>query len=109
MGYFLWLNASINTTNVAKAIAIINDSNTDIGTTPFRTGVSRPPLSHLFYYFLHYIIHTLLESPLLKKVGANQYPREPFLIFILIRLAITKKPFDLNILNNLPFFLIIHY
>ena len=34
MGYFLWLNESINTTNVAKAIAIINDSNTVIGTTP---------------------------------------------------------------------------
>ena len=50
MGYFLWLNASIITTNVAKVIANINDSNTDIGTTPFRTGVSRPPLSYLFYY-----------------------------------------------------------
>jgi len=34
MGYFLWLNASINTTNVAKEIANINDSNTVIGTTP---------------------------------------------------------------------------
>ena len=40
MGYFLWLNDSIITINVAKAIANINDSNTDIGTTPFRTGVS---------------------------------------------------------------------
>ena len=50
MGYFLWLNASTNTINVAKEIANINDSNTVIGTTPFRTEVSRPPLSHLFYY-----------------------------------------------------------
>ena len=52
MGYFLWLNDSIITINVAKAIANINDSNTDIGTTPFRTGVSRPPLSDLFYCVL---------------------------------------------------------
>ena len=41
---------SIDTINVAKAIANINASNTVIGTTPFRTGVSQPPLSHLFYY-----------------------------------------------------------
>jgi hypothetical protein len=32
MGYFLWLIASINTINVSKAIANINDTNTDIDT-----------------------------------------------------------------------------
>ena len=51
MGYFLflWSNESINTINVANATANISASNTDIGTTPFHTGVSRPPLSYLFY------------------------------------------------------------
>jgi len=34
MGYFLWLNVSINTINVVKATANISDSNTVIGTTP---------------------------------------------------------------------------
>ncbi len=71
MGYFLWLNDSIITTKVANVTANINASNTDIGTTPgpqdvghadvaagrgefslpflSQTGVSRPPLSFLFY------------------------------------------------------------
>ena len=33
MGYFLWLNDRIDTTNAANVIAIINASNTDTGTT----------------------------------------------------------------------------
>jgi hypothetical protein len=46
MGYFLWfLNESIDTINAANAIANINASYTVIGTTPFLTGGSQPPLS----------------------------------------------------------------
>ena len=33
MGYFLWLNDRIDTTNAAQVIAIINASNTDTATT----------------------------------------------------------------------------
>jgi hypothetical protein len=33
MGYFLWLNVRIETTNAAKVTANINASNTDTGTT----------------------------------------------------------------------------
>ncbi len=35
MGYFLWLNERIETTNAANAIAIINASNTDTTPPPF--------------------------------------------------------------------------
>ncbi len=56
MGYFFLSFDSIMTTNVAKPIAIINDSNTDMGITPFQKGMSRPSLSHLFNYSYSLII-----------------------------------------------------
>jgi hypothetical protein len=51
VGYFLWLNERIDTTNTAKEIAIIAVSNTDMATPPFLKEVSRPPLSYLYYYY----------------------------------------------------------
>ena len=70
MGYFLWLNDRIDTTNAAKVIAIINASNTDTGTTPFRTGVSQPPLSYLFYYsfIVPYVCSVFVISKSLKPL-----------------------------------------
>ena len=35
VGYFLWLNERIDTTNTAKEIAIIAVSNTDMAPPPF--------------------------------------------------------------------------
>jgi len=69
MGYFLWLNERIVTTNAANAIATINASNTDTAprahtkwvmqTLPHdavnlvcpQNKVSQPPLSYLCDYF----------------------------------------------------------
>ena len=78
MGYFLWLNERIDTINTAKVTANINASNTVTGTTPFRTGVSQPPLSYLSIilklyhtYVLLYMLKVPPVSYLRRKQGQS--------------------------------------
>lgn len=59
MGYFLWLNESINTINVANVTANINPSNTDMA-PPLSNGSEPTTLELPILLSLNYTIHTFV-------------------------------------------------